>query len=201
MCYAWHQTSGNNLLCCNGACNVLVISTALDMRQTSMYFWEKRFETRWHWTHDRQTNDLSLFVFACLYFFVCIKVKITERRREIMTPRPEQHLAEYQREVREHTHTPTHMYRISSSCISIQCELRLDYIYTRIQPVCAVNWPSVSMSSWLMFCRKWGTKSSGIMRGSWSNYGRITRERWTTSERNTLMRSESLYTSHIIANA
>lgn len=41
-----------------------------------------------------------MFVCLCLYYFVCIKVNITEKRREFMSPRPEQQLADYHREVR-----------------------------------------------------------------------------------------------------
>lgn len=52
---------------------------------------------------------ISLYVCISLFlhYFVCIKVKITERRRELMSPRPEQQLAEYHREVGGHTQTRT----------------------------------------------------------------------------------------------
>lgn len=50
---------------------------------------------------------------VCLHYFVFIKVKTTERRRELMSPRPELQLAEYHREVGRHTHPQNYICSIT----------------------------------------------------------------------------------------
>ena len=123
---------------------------------------------------------LNVCLSLCLHCYVCIKVKSIERRRELTaTPRPEQHLAEYHREVREHTHT--HTYK---------------HTHTNTE-----SWPWLPLCSWLMCCRKCGRRCSVIMKESWSSWGRTTEGRWITSETNTWMRFDSVYiTLHYITS-
>lgn len=91
---------------------------------------------------DRLMISLYLCLSLFVHCFICIKVRITERRRELMSPRPEQHLAEYHREVRErtqkHTHTRTQiLYRTSASCVFLfECELRLWFNSTWTHLLC-----------------------------------------------------------------